>query len=348
MNNTIIVIGASSGGFQAIQTLVAGLPRTLPASIFVVWHMSPDMLGVLPYVLNKLDTLPASNAVDGETIEPGRIYVAPPDHHLLVEESCVRVTRGPKENRFRPAVDPLFRSAAFTFRTRVIGIVLSGALGDGTSGLWLIKHFGGRTIVQHPRDATVPSMPESALREVEVDHVVPVSEMPGLLERLCAEPLPQEPKHISIMDEQRTEKEIKVAKGDKEASEGIMQLGELSPYACPECHGVLSALREGERIRYRCHTGHAYSAESLLASVTEAIDDSLWNAIRAIEESIMMLNLAGDHHADQNDPRLAAQYFQKATEARQRLVVLQELVTKTEELSKEQIERERGENPFPE
>ena len=162
----IIVIGASAGGFEVLKKLVADLPADFAASIFVVWHMSPDVRGVLPQVLNRAGTVPAAHAVDGESIEPNRIYVAPPDHHLLIEKGTVRVTRGPKENRFRPAVDPLFRSAAYAYNNRVIGVILSGALDDGTAGLWTIKRRGGVAVVQDPFDAEVPSMPDNALREV--------------------------------------------------------------------------------------------------------------------------------------------------------------------------------------
>ncbi|MCH5598844.1 chemotaxis protein CheB [Niabella ginsengisoli] len=187
----IIVIGASTGGFEAIQKLVSGLPRHLPASVFIVWHISPEVRGLLPTVLNKYDTLPAVNAFDGQLIEEGHIYVAPPDHHLILEEGRMRITRGPKENRFRPAVDPLFRSAAYVYGSKVIGIVLSGALDDGTAGLWMVKHFGGTVVVQDPSDAAMPSMPQSVLRAVKVDYCVPVAEIPLLLERLCAT-------HISV------------------------------------------------------------------------------------------------------------------------------------------------------
>ena len=183
----IIVIGASAGGFEALKVLARDLPADLDASIFIVWHMPADIRGVLPEVLNRHGKIKAANAYDKETIEPNRIYVAPPDRHLIVESGQVRVTRGPKENRFRPAVDPLFRSAAHSYRQRVIGVILSGALDDGTSGLWTVKYFGGVAVVQDPRDAEVPSMPENALNEVAVDHVVPVSQMAELLVRLSHE-----------------------------------------------------------------------------------------------------------------------------------------------------------------
>lgn len=333
----IIVIGASAGGFEAIQTLVAGLPRDLPASIFIVWHMGPEVTGILPHVLNKYDTLPASNAVDGEAIQSGRIYVAPPDRHLLLEDGHIRTSRGPKENRFRPAVDPLFRSAAEAYGPRVIGIILSGALDDGTSGLWTIKNRGGLAIVQHPRDSAVPSMPESALREVEVDYSIPVADMPRLLARLCSESPSSIKTAIAMDDNQQIKQEIRIAMLDGDSGGVVQQFGELSPYACPECHGVLSALRDGGRVRFRCHTGHAYSSDSLLASITESIDDSLWGAIRGIEESMMLLNGIGDHYAARNDTHLAAKYFQKAKDAEARLKLLKEVVMSNEQLSIERV-----------
>ena len=180
----IIVIGASAGGFEALKKLVADLPGDLQASIFIVWHMPPDVRGLLPDVLNRFGPIHAANAYDTEEIRPNRICVAPPDRHLLIEDGRVRTTKGPRENRFRPAVDPLFRSAAYTYRQRVIGVILSGALDDGTSGLWTVKHHGGLAVVQNPNDAQFPSMPENAIREVEVDHIAPIDAMGPLLVRL--------------------------------------------------------------------------------------------------------------------------------------------------------------------
>src|SRR5215203_337346 len=274
----IIVIGASAGGFEVLKKLVAGLPENLQASIFVVWHMSADVTGILPQVLMRHGVLPAKNAEDFEKIEPGKIYVAPPDHHLLIENSHVRITRGPKENRFRPAVDPLFRYAAYAYRTRVIGVVLSGALEDGTSGLWTIKFHGGVTVVQDPEDAEIPSMPRNALREVEVDYVVPASELADVLVRLSREKLP-DATETTMTDDEQAAFEIRTAAEDKLTRE-VMKFGELTPYTCPDCHGVLFQLKDGNRPRFRCHTGHAFSSDSLLSSVSQSIEESLWNAIR--------------------------------------------------------------------
>lgn len=308
----IIVIGASAGGFEAIKTLVSGLPPDFPAAIFIVWHIAADVTGILPKVLNQQKKLPASNAEDRSPIKTGNIYVAPPDRHLILEEGYMRVTRGPKENRFRPAVDPLFRSAAFTYGPRVIGIILSGALDDGTAGLWFIKQRGGVAIVQTPEDAEVPSMPRSAIQEVAVDHVVPISEMAELLIRLTAEPVPE---WLAGRDKaennELVKKEIEVAIQEKMPGEGTI-FGIPTSLACPECHGALAALSEGGRIRYRCHTGHAFSENSLLSAITDNIENNLWNTARGLEESVNLLNHMGDHFAEINQPALAAMYFKKA------------------------------------
>src|SRR5919199_6607725 len=189
----IIVVGASSGGIDALKEVVAELPRDLRATIFITVHVAPYSLGILPEILERAGSLPASNAKDWEQIGQGRIYVAPPDHHLILEPSgYLRVTRGPRENRFRPAVDPLFRSAAHAFGTRVVGVILTGWLDDGTAGLYAVKERGGTAVVQHPDDAFAPAMPLSAIRHVEVDHIVRLKEIAPLLVRLTGAPAAEE------------------------------------------------------------------------------------------------------------------------------------------------------------
>ena len=342
-NRDIIVVGASAGGFEALKILTAGLPTDIPAAIFIVWHMSPDVRGILPHVINRSHKLYAAHAVEGEPIVHGRIYVAPPDHHLLVDSDRVRVTRGPKENRFRPAVDPLFRSAAYHFGARVTGVILSGALDDGTSGLWAIKQRGGIAIAQHPLDAEVPSMPQNAIREVDVDHIVRVAEIPDLLVRLASEQVDLSAEAVMEVDENeniKTETEIAIAVEENALERGVMNMGDLTPFTCPDCHGVLTALLDGKRKRFRCHTGHAFSSDALLAALTEGIEDSIWNAIRGVDESIIMLNHMGDHFAEVNEPKLAAVYFKKAQNASQRKELLSQAVMSHEQLNKEQLRYE--------
>src|SRR5688500_14144980 len=261
MPKDIIVIGASAGGIEALRMMAAALPADLPASLFVVMHTAPESPALLAEILDHFGTLRATSAQDGERIRPGTIYVAPPNRHLLIEPNLVRVTRGPKENRFRPAVDPLFRSAAQTYGPRVVGVILTGYLDDGTAGLWTVKQLGGTTIVQDPSDALVPFMPQNALAHVKVDYCLPMEEIAPLLVRLTSETAEEKgvysvPKEVGI--------EVNIAKEQKALDAGVLQLGEPSNYACPECHGVLLQLNEGPLFRFRCHTGHAYSIESLL------------------------------------------------------------------------------------
>ena len=332
----IIVIGASTGGFDAFKTIVSHLPPDFTASVFMVWHMSANVPGILPDVLNKITSIYVAHAHDNEEILPNRIYVARPDHHLLIEDGKVRVTRGPKENRFRPAIDPLFRSAAYFYGNRVIGVILSGALDDGTAGLWAVKQYGGLAVVQDPFDAEVASMPKNALQNVKVDYVVPVKEMSELLVKLSKEELP--PKTAVISDEQ-TKKEIMTAKAGRALDTGLFNMGQLSPFTCPECHGVMAKYQNGNLLRYRCHTGHAYSADTLLATITEKIEENLYNAIRGIEENVMLLNHIGDQYAEMNHPKLAALYFQKAQEANTRVNSLRESAESRQTLSKELVEK---------
>jgi two-component system, chemotaxis family, protein-glutamate methylesterase/glutaminase len=270
--------------------------------------------------------------VDGEEIKTGRIYVALPDHHLLVEENRVRVTKGPKENRFRPAVDTLFRSAAYAYGARVIGVILSGALDDGTAGLWTIKQRGGMAVVQEPSDAELSSMPESALRQVEVDYCVPVAEMAALLTRLTGEQS-LEACEISMEENQKTDIEVRIAAEESAFEAGVMKLGEISPFTCPDCHGVLIKIKDGKIARFRCHTGHAFSADTLLATITERIEDSMWSAMREMEESIMLLRQMSDHFGESNQTQMAEVFLQKALEAENRVKLIRKVVLKHEQLS---------------
>jgi len=336
-NQRIIVIGASMGGFEALKKIVADLPSDFSSPIFIVWHMGPDVPGVLPIVLNRVNNISAAHAYDSEEIRSNRIYVAQPDHHLLIENGRVRVTHGPKENRFRPAVDPLFRSAAYSYTNRVIGVILSGALDDGSAGLWSVKHYGGIAIVQDPEDAEVSSMPENAMRQVKVDHCVPVSDIAALLVRLCKEPLTEK---ADVMKDDQTKKEIEIAAAENALEKGIMGFGELTPFTCPECHGVLSRLYNEKITRYRCHTGHAYSADSLMISLTERVEDSLYNALRGMDETILLFNHMGDHYAEANQPGLAALYFRKARQAADRSDLVRKAAMSHEQLNEDSLVRE--------
>jgi two-component system chemotaxis response regulator CheB len=287
----IVVIGASAGGVYALKELITALPADLPASIFVVLHVSANEPSYLPEILSHGGQLPALHPVDGEAIQPGHVYIAPPDHHLLVEHDRILVSKGPKENRFRPSIDALFRSAAYSYGPRVIGVVLTGMLDDGTSGMWSIKRLGGVSVIQDPLEAPYPSMPQSVAQHVAVDYNVSIAQLADLLGELVQQEVGNKPS-LSNQEENRMEKEVQVTKEDQALERDVFSLGEVSTLTCPECHGVLVSIQEGTLTRYRCHTGHGFTAKSLLSGVTQTVEDSMWNAIRALEEIVMLLQQA--------------------------------------------------------
>lgn len=325
----IIVIGASAGGLEALRALVEELPHDFPAAILVVWHISPDSPGILPDILSRAGELPAINATNLEAIVPDRIYIAPPDHHLLVEKGFLRITKGPRENHFRPSADPLFRAAAAVYGPRVVGVILSGGLDDGTAGLWAVKQQGGIAVVQHPHDTLVSSMPQNALDHVPVDYCVPLSELAALLVRLATTPVPEEG---AVAMSNALEIEVGIAREDNAIDSGVLELGEMSPFACPECHGMLRELKEGDRVRYRCYTGHAYSAQSLLSKATEAIEDYLWIAIQGIEESALLLRHLAHHLMDSGRQEEAEAYLAEAEEAHRRSFLVRQAAQQHEKL----------------
>lgn len=272
----IFVIGASAGGVHALIELVAGLPRDLPVSIFVVQHVAPYGKSAMPSILTRSGPLEAVHPEDRTRIQSGRIYVAPPDHHLLIEDGHVRLSRGPTENGHRPAVDVLFRSAARTYGPRVVGVILTGNLDDGTAGLLQVKSHGGVAVVQDPEEADYPGMPRSAMENVEVDHVVPLSSIPGLLVELYHDPVEE----VEAVDEETSDMKQKLERGqDREMG------GEPSGFTCPECGGALWESHEQDLVHFRCRTGHAYAPESLIAKQYDALEATLWAAVRSLQEN---------------------------------------------------------------
>ncbi|MBF9239852.1 chemotaxis protein CheB [Hymenobacter sp. BT683] len=328
----IVVIGASSGGVTALLALVRTLPADFPAPVFIVQHVAPDSPSILPQLLSSVSALPARHPQHGETVAPGVIYVAPPDHHLLLEGNQVLVARGPKENRFRPSIDALFRSAAYTFGPRVIGVVLTGYLDDGTSGLWSVQRMGGLTIVQDPRDAEQPAMPSNALEFVAPDHLVPLAELGGLLVRLTTERAPAKPR-LPAAQLDLLQIELTIAKQGGGFELGIIDKGLLTPFTCPDCHGALTQLIEGKLIRYRCHTGHAYTVSSLLSEVTASVESLLYQSMRGLEETKMLLDHLGQHFANARQPEVAALFFRKAAESGQQARIVHHSILQQEALS---------------
>ena len=282
-NRDVIVIGGSAGGVEAVTRLVRGLPADLPAAVLVAIHRGLDGAGLLAQILDAAGPLPAAMAEEGQPLERGRILVAPPDRHLLVGDDHVHVRRGPRENRTRPAVDPLFRSAAVNCSTRVIAVVLSGMLNDGSSGLRAVKRCGGLAVVQDPRDAPYPDMPDNALAHAEADHVLPLAGIAPLLARLAASPRPPPPE---VPEEIRIE--ALIAAQELTVMPDQHRFGPLSPLACPDCHGTMQEIREGGLVRYRCHTGHAFTLEALRLAQDEAWERTLYAAMRAQQEQAML------------------------------------------------------------
>ncbi len=278
----IIVIGASAGGVEALLQLVSQLSHDLPATVFIVLHVSPLSRSVLPILLDKRGALPAKHAQEGEVFLRGHIYVAPPDHHLtLGQDNVMCVRRGPHENGFRPSVDTLFRSAADVFQERVVGVVLSGMLDDGTAGLEDIKRNGGAAVVQDPTDAVFPAMPQSALDHVAVDFVLPIGEIAARL-ALLARDSAAEGESTAMREELEPEEKVR---RDVVAQERDQRGEQPSTFTCPECGGVVWEQQEEGLLRYRCHVGHVYSVESFLAGQANKLEETLWTALRALEES---------------------------------------------------------------
>jgi two-component system chemotaxis response regulator CheB len=325
MRKRFIAIGGSAGAVQALQVILSALPKDLNAAILAVVHAGPNGPTLLDKVLQRTTELPVAYAVHQEALQPGRVYLAPPDCHMLVEQDHLILTRGPRENRCRPAVDPLFRSAAFEAGRRVIGVILTGALDDGTAGLWAVKQRGGVAVVQDPEEAAHPSMPRSALRYVTVDHKLPLAEIAPTLARLARRRLAEEGE---VAMSRQIEVETRIAKGEDTLHLGMLDLGHFTPYTCPECHGVLMELKGGGIPRFRCHTGHAYSLSSLLTEVTGHVEDSLWSALRAVEASLLLLQHASKHMREQGEPSEAARLDNAAKEVDARAQMLREVVMK--------------------
>jgi two-component system chemotaxis response regulator CheB len=269
VNRDVIVIGASAGGVELLLELMPELPASLPASLFVVVHTSPGHATALAEVLSSHGHLPAAVPLHGDPIATGRVYVAPPDSHLLVRPGFVEVVRGPRENGHRPAVDPLFRTASWAYGPRVVGVILTGYQDCGTAGMMSVKARGGVVVVQDPATAAAPEMPQSVLRRVEVDHVVHPLQLPGLLVRLASERAP--------IVEPPPSKALEQLEGKRN--------GTPAPLVCPTCQGVLTEAHGGDFEQYRCHLGHAFTLDALAHEQSERVERVLWAAVRSLEES---------------------------------------------------------------
>lgn len=320
-NHHVITIGTSAGGLNALKTLLRQLPPDFPASVHIVQHLSSQISSNLPLVLEKAGQLPVKFALDGEPIESGRVYLAPPDFHLILEPDRLRVIRGPRENRMRPAIDPLFRSAAAAYRSYATGVILTGMLDDGTVGLQAIKACGGMAVVQNPEEAEYRSMPQSAIALVDVDRVVSVEDLGDvLMERVRQTPPVVEtiPPHLLL--------EVPIVRDAITKPKTMAEIGKPTAQSCPSCGGPLWQIGEAEPLRYRCHIGHAFTKHALIEEQSEATEKALWTALRTLEERSRLLANMSEHYAQKGSEYLAEVHQQRSEEAYEHAVQIRNLI----------------------
>jgi two-component system chemotaxis response regulator CheB len=306
----IAVVGASAGGVAALSELVQGIPANFAGSIFVVLHSAPESPARLPAILARNTELPVAHARDGEPIRAGRVYVAPPNRHLVLRPGHVHLNSGPRENGSRPAIDALFRSAALEYGARAVGVVLTGTLDDGTAGLLAIAEAGGVTIVQDPDEAAFPEMPTNAATYVDVSHMLPLSGISRLLTRLSANAAAQslEPEPGAALTERP------------------LRLDEASGFSCPECEGSLWNVSVGELMEYRCQIGHRYSPDSLLFHMSERGDQIAQAALRSLEQQAVLAELLTERAEEAGRIGRSGVFRRRADRMRRRIAALRELL----------------------
>jgi two-component system chemotaxis response regulator CheB len=329
-HDNLVVIGASTGGLEVLRTILDTLPADFPAPVLIAMHVGA-LNSQLPSLLATTAALQIRHAVEGDSLEPGTVLIAPPDRHMLVEGSRIRLLRGAKENYSRPAIDPLFRSAAIAYREKVIGVVLTGDLDDGTVGLQAIKTCGGVALVQQPADATATSMPSSALRYVDVDGCLPRGQIASRLMELVGHRRP--PATTASSPTHELENTISLASG-LASMEALDQVATRSVLTCPECQGVLWEM-DTFPLRYRCHTGHTYSPLSMRVSQDAAIEELLWAAVRAFHEKEQLMQRQSDAATSSGRTDQAQEYEMSAQEARARAHSLIQLMDEANTASPE-------------
>jgi two-component system chemotaxis response regulator CheB len=310
-NRDIIVIGGSAGATAPLKTILGALPEDLPAAVLIVFHIPSRGIGLLSTVAAGAGKLQVRQAADRMAIERGHVYIGAPDHHLLVVDGEIRLGHGPRENLVRPAIDPLFRSAAISYGPRVIGVVLSGLLSDGAAGLNAIKRCGGRALVQDPDEAIADEMPLSAIRATEVDLVIPAARLGDALSDLTRQPPdPAVPIPPDLL------LEVDIAAGERIDSEKLLGVADPAPLTCPSCGGVLSTVRAGKPLRFRCQVGHAYTAEALAKDQESKVDEALRIALRIIEERAELVSRMADDGRQSGRRAVAELYDDRAREYR--------------------------------
>lgn len=317
----IIVIGGSSGATAPLKAILGALPADLAAAVFIVLHIPARSLGVLTTVASAASHLPVHAAEHGMHILPGNIYLAVPDYHLILKNEHIVLGRGPRENMARPAIDPLFRSAAISFGPRVIGVILSGLLNDGAAGLEAIKRCGGITIVQDPEEAIADEMPRSAIAAVEADFVPTAQRIGDLLADMAGEtvgPAGRVPPELQI--------EVDIAAGERADSEVLGAIADPSTLTCPHCGGVMSTVRNSKPLRFRCQVGHAMTAEALAREQENAVDEALRVALRIIEERAELVHRMAQDGRNSGRRAVAEMYDERSTEYRRYADIIREAV----------------------
>jgi two-component system chemotaxis response regulator CheB len=304
----IVVIGGSAGSHAPLKRIMADLPGDFPATILVATHVPMNSAGFLADALASAGPLPVARAVDGMPIERGCVYTAVPDRHLLLVDGIMRLGDGPRENMTRPAIDPLFRSAALAYGPRAVGVVLSGLLNDGASGLSAIKACGGTAVVQHPLDAHADQMPLAALEAVTPDNVVPADQIGRTLADIVASDAGK-----AVAPPDSLAMEVEIAGGARLGSQGLREIADPSALSCPDCQGVLSEIRNEKPLRFRCQIGHAMTAE-VLASRTDNVDEAMRIALRIMEERVTLVTRMAEDARTAGRTAVAELYEARAVE----------------------------------
>ncbi len=326
-NRDIVAIGTSAGGVEALLYLAKALPRNFPASVLVTIHLSGQFRSSLDELLTRSGPLPATFAGEGDPLRKGHIYLAPPGRHLIVEAEGLSLGVGPRENNVRPAIDPMLRSLALCCGTRGIGVVLTGTLGDGASGLWALSQSGGITVVQDPHDAAFPEMPMTALDRMRPDHVARLADVPRLLEALVQQPAgPAGPVPCTL------KYEVQVARTGQGSMEEMDRIGRRSVLTCPDCDGVMWEIDEGDLVRYRCHIGHAYTAELMALALDENLRRALGSALRTIEERVALMEKLRRQAVASRSPLVSKTWDQMASELEEQAQVIRDTIRRMEEL----------------
>ncbi|MBV8437332.1 MAG: chemotaxis protein CheB [Silvibacterium sp.] len=339
----LVVIGASAGGIEALQYLLAPLPSDLDAAVLIVLHTSRHSGSLLPQILQRTSSLTAVHPEDHTPIKKGMIYIAPPDHHLIVQDGSLRVIQGPRENLHRPAIDPLFRSAARYYGPRAIGIILTGSLDDGTAGLMVLRSRGGAAIVQDPQTAVFSSMPRSALKQVPDAQVLPLAQIPATIVELTQEEVPvgatvNRPEAAKSGD--LPAEETRISELDMSQIENEDHPGTPSAFGCPDCGGVLWEINESGFLRYRCRVGHAYTARNLGAEQRYAVETALWSALRALEESASMFRRMAERASGAGHKGMAEKFEERVSNTSANARVLRDFLVQVNSDNEDWIEEE--------